>query len=59
MAFTVFEKIWNAHALAEREDGQTLLYIDRHLTHEVTSPLAFEGFAWLDVGLGGLTSPLR
>jgi hypothetical protein len=43
MAFTVFEKIWNAHALAEREDGQTLLYIDRHLTHEVTSPLAFEG----------------
>ncbi len=43
MGYTVFEKIWNAHALAEREDGQTLLYIDRHLTHEVTSPLAFEG----------------
>lgn len=43
MGYTVFEKIWNSHALAEREDGQTLLYIDRHLTHEVTSPLAFEG----------------
>jgi len=43
MGKTVFEKIWEAHALAEREDGQTLLYIDRHLTHEVTSPLAFEG----------------
>ncbi len=43
MGYTLFEKIWNSHALAEREDGQTLLYIDRHLTHEVTSPLAFEG----------------
>ncbi|MEM0384492.1 MAG: 3-isopropylmalate dehydratase large subunit [Candidatus Caldarchaeum sp.] len=43
MGQTVFEKIWNSHVVAEREDGQTLLYIDRHLTHEVTSPLAFEG----------------
>ena len=42
MGRTVFEKVWDAHALAEREDGQTLLYIDRHLTHEVTSPIAFE-----------------
>ncbi|MEM0441118.1 MAG: 3-isopropylmalate dehydratase large subunit [Candidatus Caldarchaeum sp.] len=42
MARTVFEKIWDSHVLAEREDGMTLLYIDRHLTHEVTSPLAFE-----------------
>lgn len=38
----MFTKIWDAHALAERPDGQTLLYIDRHLTHEVTSPVAFE-----------------
>ncbi|MEM4163971.1 MAG: 3-isopropylmalate dehydratase large subunit [Candidatus Caldarchaeum sp.] len=43
MGQTVFEKIWNSHVIAEREDGQALLYIDRHLTHEVTSPLAFEG----------------
>ncbi|MCX8200829.1 MAG: 3-isopropylmalate dehydratase large subunit [Candidatus Caldarchaeum sp.] len=43
MGRTVFEKIWDGHALAERDDGMTLLYIDRHLTHEVTSPLAFEG----------------
>lgn len=42
MGKTIFEKIWDAHALAEREDGQTLLYIDRHYTHEVTSPIAFE-----------------
>jgi 3-isopropylmalate/(R)-2-methylmalate dehydratase large subunit len=40
---TVFEKIWDAHALVEREDGTALLYVDRHYTHEVTSPIAFEG----------------
>lgn len=43
MARTIFEKIWETHVIAEREDGQSLLYIDRHLTHEVTSPIAFEG----------------
>ncbi len=42
MGQTVFSKIWNRHLLAERSDGQSLIYIDRHLTHEVTSPLAFE-----------------
>lgn len=41
MARTLFSKIWDAHELATRE-GQSLLYIDRHITHEVTSPLAFE-----------------
>ncbi len=41
-AKTIFEKIWEAHVLKEREDGSALLYIDRHLTHEVTSPVAFE-----------------
>lgn len=40
---SVFEKIWLRHVVYEREDGETLLYVDRHLTHEVTSPLAFEG----------------
>lgn len=41
-AKTMFDKIWEAHMVRE-EDGTTLLYIDRHLTHEVTSPQAFEG----------------
>ncbi|HEX5036132.1 MAG TPA: aconitase family protein, partial [bacterium] len=40
---TLFEKIWNAHAVAGLEGGDQLLYIDRHLVHEVTSPQAFEG----------------
>ena len=40
---TLYDKIWNAHLVDEREDGTCLLYIDRHLVHEVTSPQAFEG----------------
>ena len=40
---TLFEKIWDAHVVDEQEDGTCLLYIDRHLVHEVTSPQAFEG----------------
>ena len=40
---TLYDKIWDAHAVAERDDGMTLLYVDRHLLHEVTSPQAFEG----------------
>lgn len=40
---TLFEKIWDAHVVHEEADGTTLLYIDRHLVHEVTSPQAFEG----------------
>src|SRR5581483_8949058 len=40
---TLFEKIWDAHIVREEPDGTTLLYIDRHLVHEVTSPQAFEG----------------
>jgi 3-isopropylmalate/(R)-2-methylmalate dehydratase large subunit len=43
MPQTLFEKIWNAHVVAELPGGETLLYIDRHLVHEVTSPQAFEG----------------
>ena len=39
---TIFSKIWDRHQLAQRPDGQSLIYIDRHITHEVTSPLAFE-----------------
>ena len=40
---TLYDKIWDAHLVDEREDGTCLLYIDRHLVHEVTSPQAFEG----------------
>ena len=40
---TLFAKIWDRHVVETRDDGVTLLYIDRHLVHEVTSPQAFEG----------------
>ena len=43
MAKTLYDKIWDAHVVHESEDGTCLLYIDRHLVHEVTSPQAFEG----------------
>ena len=40
---TLYDKIWDSHVAHEAEDGTCLLYIDRHLVHEVTSPQAFEG----------------
>ena len=40
---TLYDKIWDAHIVDTAEDGTTILYIDRHLVHEVTSPQAFEG----------------
>ena len=40
---TLFDKIWDSHVVDVQEDGTCLLYIDRHLVHEVTSPQAFEG----------------
>ena len=40
---TLFDKIWNTHLVEKQEDGTCLIYIDRHLVHEVTSPQAFEG----------------
>lgn len=40
---TLYDKIWDDHLVNEQEDGTCLLYIDRHLVHEVTSPQAFEG----------------
>ena len=39
---TLYEKIWDAHVVSTRDDGTCLVYIDRHLVHEVTSPQAFE-----------------
>src|ERR687891_179238 len=40
---TLFDKIWETHLVEQQEDGTCLLYVDRHLVHEVTSPQAFEG----------------
>ncbi len=40
---TLYEKIWDAHVVSRRDDGTCLIYIDRHLVHEVTSPQAFDG----------------
>ena len=40
---TLYDKIWEAHCVGERADGMSLMYVDRHLLHEVTSPQAFEG----------------
>ena len=39
---TLYQKIWDAHVVERRDDGTSLIYIDRHLVHEVTSPQAFE-----------------
>ena len=43
MTRTLYDKLWDLHEVTQREDGTYLLYIDRHLIHEVTSPQAFEG----------------
>ena len=43
MPQTLYDKIWNEHIVHQQTDGATLLYVDRHLIHEVTSPQAFEG----------------
>ena len=43
MSKTLYDKLWDSHEVSERGDGTFLLYIDRHLIHEVTSPQAFEG----------------
>ena len=43
MAQTLYDKLWDDHVVHVEEDGTTVLYIDRHLVHEVTSPQAFEG----------------
>ena len=42
-ARTLYDKLWDAHLVRDLDDGASLLYIDRHITHEVTSPQAFEG----------------
>ena len=43
MPFTLYDKIWNEHLVHQQADGTAMLFVDRHLIHEVTSPQAFEG----------------
>ena len=43
MAKTLYDKLWDAHLVKQRDDGSALIYIDRHIIHEVTTPQAFEG----------------
>ncbi len=43
MPYTIYDKIWKEHLVHQQEDGTSLLFVDRHLIHEVTSPQAFEG----------------
>ncbi|MDQ5917070.1 MAG: 3-isopropylmalate/(R)-2-methylmalate dehydratase large subunit, partial [Pseudomonadota bacterium] len=43
MAQTLYDKLWQSHVVHQEDDGTALIYIDRHLVHEVTSPQAFEG----------------
>lgn len=48
---TMYDKIWDAHVVEEQQSGNTLVYIDRHIVHEVTSPQAFEGLRMAGRGL--------
>ena len=43
MPKTIYDKIWDDHLVHQQDDGTSLLFVDRHLIHEVTSPQAFEG----------------
>ncbi len=58
---TLYDKLWDMHLVKQRDDGSALIYIDRHILHEVTSPQAFEGLAWPGASRGGSTptSPPR
>ena len=48
MGKTLFEKIWESHTVVEKQNGPSLIYVDRHLVHEVTSPQAFDGLRMND-----------
>jgi 3-isopropylmalate/(R)-2-methylmalate dehydratase large subunit len=56
MPRTLYQKLWDAHVVHEEPDGTTLIYIDRHLVHEVTSPQAFEGLELAGRKVWSLTS---
>ena len=55
---TLYDKIWDDHVVDQQEDGTCLLYIDRHLVHEVTSPQAFEGLRLTGVPTSSATAAL-
>lgn len=55
---TLFQKIWDDHVVNRQEDGTCLIYIDRHLVHEVTSPQAFEGLRMAGRGVRNLKATL-
>lgn len=57
-ARTLYDKLWDSHVVRAEDDGTTLLYIDRHLVHEVTSPQAFDGLRNADRPLWRLASNL-
>mgnify|MGYP001023753053 CR=1 FL=1 len=57
-ARTLYDKLWDAHVVRQEPDGSSLLYIDRHLLHEVTSPQAFEGLQQASGGFLRLTDVL-
>ena len=52
MNYSLYDKIWNEHSILVNDDDSELLYIDRHLVHEVTSPQAFDGLAIIIVKFG-------
>ena len=59
MSKTLYDKLWENHVVHVEPDGTALLYIDRHLVHEVTSPQAFEGLKLaLAASSGTLSNPL-
>ena len=59
MAITLYEKLWNSHVVHVEDDGTALLYIDRHLVHEVTSPQAFEGLRHAGRKVWRTSSPIK
>jgi len=56
MSRTLYDKIWDDHVVHTEEDGTTILYVDRHLVHEVTSPQAFEGLRQTGRGVWRVSS---
>jgi 3-isopropylmalate/(R)-2-methylmalate dehydratase large subunit len=50
-ARTLYDKLWDAHLVEQFDDGSALIYIDRHIAHEVTTPQAFEGLKLAGRGL--------
>ena len=48
---TLYAKLWDSHVVREREDGSTLLYVDRHLLHEVSTPQSFVALAYRQASL--------